>query len=171
MLAGQSLLNYTNIRCYKWLLIMNWKVLRVIMVFAAISNEIQAQIYQCIDPETGNRTFSDTACPDKSRGKAISVSPTNSSDSPFENDAHRARVERERAVQNAAFRQGWQDQVESVDRQQQIEESQRNAQARRKQADWDNRCSKRGAASDCVDYVRDGRGNDIHSYSRSKFEK
>jgi len=150
---------------------MDWKLMSVLAFSVSISSAVQAQIYQCTDPATGNRTFSDTACPDNSRGEAISVSPTNSSDSPFENDAHRARVERERAVQNSAFQQGWKDQVESVGRQQQTAEIERNAQRRRKQADWDNRCSKRGTGSDCVDYVRDGRGNEIGSYKRSKFEK
>ena len=32
-----------------------------------------AEIYQCVDPATGKKTFSDRACPDQSRGQELQV--------------------------------------------------------------------------------------------------
>ena len=72
-----------------------------------------AQIYQCTDPETGNRTFSDTACPNHSTGKAIEVSPTNVSD-PFASEADIAARRKERAIEESKFRSNWQDQNEDA---------------------------------------------------------
>ena len=53
---------------------------RVITLVAALgalaliaSTPLRAEIFRCTDPETGKTTFSDRACPDRSRGDSVQV--------------------------------------------------------------------------------------------------
>ncbi len=36
-----------------------------------------AEIYKCVDPDTGNMTFTDKACKQKTTGEPVRVDPTN----------------------------------------------------------------------------------------------
>ena len=69
----------------------------------------RSEIYQCIDSETGNRTFSDTACPDKSQGSMIQVGPTNAAD-PFASESEIAANRKARAIEKSKFKKNWQSQ-------------------------------------------------------------
>ena len=53
---------------------------RVITLVAALgalalvaSTPLRAEIFRCVDPETGKSTFSDRACPDRSQGDSVQV--------------------------------------------------------------------------------------------------
>lgn len=74
----------------------------------ALTHSSFAQVFKCVDPATGQTTFTDTACPDKGTGDYISVAPANS-DSGYasgveieanrrardtEAEAHRSNVDR-----------------------------------------------------------------------------
>ena len=37
------------------------------------SAPLRAEIFRCVDPETGKTTFSDRACPDRSQGDSVQV--------------------------------------------------------------------------------------------------
>ena len=104
----------------------------------AISFPANAEIYQCKDPATGNMSFSDTACPDKSHGTAIRVAPTNSSDA-FASQYEIAESQRKRAIEQSTFKKDWQDHNASVQKQERTEKALRKEEMEKKQNQWDNR--------------------------------
>ena len=48
----------------------------VAMVFL-IAGIAHAEVFKCVDPSTGQMTFTDTACPDKGTGDYVPVQPAN----------------------------------------------------------------------------------------------
>ena len=107
------------------------------LVFATAT--LKAQIYQCVDPQTGNKTFSDTACPDHSLGTAIEVGPTNTSDA-FASEAELAARRKQQAIESSKFRSNWEQHNQNVADEQKAEAARRRYERQQKQEDWDRRC-------------------------------
>jgi len=106
-----------------------------------LSPPLAAQIYQCSDPDTGNRTFSDKDCPDRSIGNTIEMDRTNSS-TPFASDAEIVANEKRRAIKRSKFRDAWQAQNRDAQAAVEEKERQRKAKARereRESNEWNAR--------------------------------
>lgn len=81
--------------------------LKLICALMVVAPTLQAQVYKCTDPKTGNLTFSDGACASSHRVATVHLQPANSMDSTEDRRAAYQLEEQQYEAQKSSYSQNY----------------------------------------------------------------
>ncbi|MEH6517273.1 MAG: DUF4124 domain-containing protein [Halioglobus sp.] len=94
----------------------------VLLVSLLATHSANAEVYQCVQPETGRKYFTDKQCPDKSVGDRVQVREANA-DTGYASASERRAAEQERAANKLESERRIKDMVASSQAKQPQEKS------------------------------------------------